>query len=205
MCIRDRIRSVQDYYVRYALQSAAGVSEVSSIGGFVKEYQIDINPDALRSYDISLAQVINAVRKSNVDVGARTIEVNSVEYVVRGLGFIKSLDDIENIAVALKGENTPITLKQLATVELGPALRRGALDKDGAEVVGGVAVVRYGENPLAAIKNVKQKIKELAPGMPSKTLSDGTLSTLTIVPFYDRTGLIYETCLLYTSPSPRDS
>ncbi len=189
----DEIRSVQDWYVRYALQSAEGVSEVSSIGGFVREYQIDINPDALRAYNVSLAQVINAVRKSNVDVGARTIEVNKVEYVVRGVGFIKSLKDIEEVAVAVREGNIPVQIKNIANVVLGPALRRGALDKDGAEVVGGVVVVRYGENPLKVIKDVKEKIKEITAGLPSKTLADGTISKLTIVPFYDRSGLIYET------------
>lgn len=189
----DEIRSAQDWYVRYALQAAEGVSEVASIGGFVKEYQIDIDPDALRAYDVSLAQIINAVRKSNIDVGARTIEVNRVEYVIRGLGFIRSLKDIEEVAIAVKQDNIPVRIKDVAKVGLGPALRRGALDKDGAEVVGGVVVVRYGDNPLATIKNVKKKIAEIAPGMPEKTLSDGKTSKLTIVPFYDRTGLIYET------------
>lgn len=189
----DEIRSTQDWYVRYALQSAEGVSEVASVGGFVREYQIDVNPDALRAYNVSLAEVINAVRRSNVDVGARTIEVNNVEYVVRGLGFIKDLSDVEEVAVTSRAGNVPVRIKDIAHVNLGPALRRGALDKNGAEAVGGVVVVRYGDNPLEAIKNVKAKIEEIQPGMPSKTLSDGTKSTLTIVPFYDRTGLIYET------------
>ncbi len=189
----DEIRSVQDWYVRYALQGAGGVSEVASIGGFVREYQIDINPDALRAYNVSLAQVINAIRKSNVDVGARTIEVNNVEYVIRGLGFIKSLKDIEEVAVSVNNGNIPVQIKNIANVVLGPALRRGALDKNGAEVVGGVVVVRHGENPLATIKNVKEKIIEITPGMPSKTLTNGIESKLTIVPFYDRTNLIYET------------
>lgn len=189
----DEIRSVQDWYVRYALQGADGVAEVASIGGFVKEYQIDINPDALRAYDVSLAQIINAVRSSNLDVGARTIEVNRVEYIVRGVGFIQTLQDIEDIAITVRGNNIPVQVKDVAQVRLGPALRRGALDKDGAEVVGGVVVVRYGENPLTTIKNVRAKIDEISPGMPEKTLADGTVSKLTIVPFYDRTGLILET------------
>ncbi len=189
----DEIRSVQDWYVRYALQGAEGVAEVASIGGFVKEYQIDINPDALRAYDVSLAQIINAVRSSNLDVGARTIEVNRVEYVVRGLGFIQTLQDVEDIAIAVRENNIPVQVKDVAQVRLGPALRRGALDKDGAEVVGGVVVVRYGENPLTTIQNVRAKIDEISPGMPEKTLADGTVSKLTIVPFYDRTGLILET------------
>ena len=189
----DEIRSVQDWYVRYALQGADGVAEVASIGGFVKEYQIDINPDALRAYDVSLAQIINAVRSSNLDVGARTIEVNRVEYIVRGVGFIQTLQDIEDIAITVRGNNIPVQVKDVAQVRLGPALRRGALDKDGAEVVGGVVVVRYGENPLTTIQNVRAKIDEISPGMPEKTLADGTVSKLTIVPFYDRTGLILET------------
>ena len=189
----DEIRSVQDWYIRYALQGAEGVAEVASIGGFVKEYQIDINPDALRAYDVSLAQIINAVRSSNLDVGARTIEVNRVEYIVRGVGFIQTLQDIEDIAVTVRENNIPVQVKEVAQVRLGPALRRGALDKDGAEAVGGVVVVRYGENPLTTIQNVRAKIDEISPGMPEKTLADGTVSKLTIVPFYDRTGLILET------------
>ena len=189
----DEIRSVQDWYVRYALQGAEGVAEVASIGGFVKEYQIDINPDALRAYDVSLARIIHAVRNSNLDVGARTIEVNRVEYVIRGVGFIQTLQDIEDIAIAVRENNIPVQVKDVAQVRLGPALRRGALDKDGAEVVGGVVVVRYGENPLATIQNVRAKIEEISPGLPEKTFTDGTLSKLTIVPFYDRTGLILET------------
>ena len=189
----DEIRSVQDWYVRYALQGADGVAEVASIGGFVKEYQIDINPDALRAYDVSLAQIINAVRNSNLDVGARTIEVNRVEYIVRSVGFIQTLQDIEDITITVRENNIPVQVKDVAQVRLGPALRRGALDKDGAEVVGGVVVVRYGENPLTTIQNVRAKIDEISPGMPEKTLADGTVSRLTIVPFYDRTGLILET------------
>ena len=189
----DEIRSVQDWYVRYALQGADGVAEVASIGGFVKEYQIDINPDALRAYDVSLAQIIAAVRHSNLDVGARTIEVNRVEYIVRGVGFIQTLQDIEDIAITVRENNIPVQVKDVAQVRLGPALRRGALDKDGAEVVGGVVVGRYGENPLTTIQNVRVKIDEISPGMPEKTLADGTVSKLTIVPFYDRTGLILET------------
>ncbi len=189
----DEIRSVQDWYVRYALQGADGVAEVASIGGFVKEYQIDINPDALRAYDVSLARIINAVRNSNLDVGARTIEVNRVEYIVRGVGFIQTLQDIEDIAITVRENNIPVQVKDVARVRLGPALRRGALDKDGAEVVGGVVVVRYGENPLTTIQSVQAKIDEISPGLPEKTLAGGTVSKLTIVPFYDRTRLILET------------
>ena len=188
----DELRSIQDYFVRYGLLSVDGVSEVASIGGYVKEYQIDIDPDAIRANGIPLPKIFSAVKMSNVDVGARTIEVNKVEYIIRGLGYIKSLEDIEKIVLKIK-DNVPIYLKDVAKVSLGPALRRGILDKEGAEVVGGVVVVRYGENPMAAIKRLKKKIKEISPGLPRKILKDGTVSKVTIVPFYDRTELIKET------------
>lgn len=188
----DELRSVQDWYVRYALLSAEGVSEVASAGGFIKEYQIDVNPDAMRAHGVTLEQVVNAVRMSNLDVGARTIEVNNVEYVIRGIGFIKTLGDIEK-AVVRVADNIPITVRDVASVNFGPATRRGLLDKDGTEVTGGVVVVRYGENPLAVIQKIKDKIAEINPGLPSKVLPDGTVSKLTIVPFYDRAGLIKET------------
>jgi Cu(I)/Ag(I) efflux system membrane protein CusA/SilA len=188
----DELRTVQDWYVRYGLLSAEGVSEVASVGGFVKEYQIDVDPDAMRAYKIGLGDIFKAVKASNLDVGARTIEINKVEYVIRGLGFIKTLSDIEMTVVKVN-ENVPIYVKDIAKVSFGPALRRGVLDKGGAEAVGGVVVVRYGYNPLDAIKNVKKKIEEISPGLPQKTLPDGTVSQVTIVPFYDRTGLIYET------------
>ena len=186
------IRTVQDFYVKYGLNSASGVSEVASIGGFVQEYQIDVNPDALNSYNIQLHRVMQAVRNSNRDVGAKTIEINQAEYLVRGLGYVKNIEDIEQAVVAVQ-QNVPIRIKDVGKVSLGPANRRGALDKDGAEVVGGVVVARYGANPLEVINNVKDKIAEIAPGLPSKILPDGTESQLTIVPFYDRSGLIYET------------
>jgi len=186
------LRSLQDWYVRYALLSAEGVSEVASVGGFVQEYQIDVDPDAMRAHNVKLGEVTAAVRSSNLDVGARTIEVNKVEYIIRGIGFIKTVEDIEN-AVVKVNNNVPLYVKDVAHVALGPALRRGALDKGGAEAVGGVVVVRYGENPLATIKRVKEKIDEISPGLPQKTLPDGTVSKVTIVPFYDRTGLINET------------
>ncbi len=232
------LRTVQDWQVRYALTSADGVSEVASVGGFVQEYQIDVDPDAMRAARVGLEDVFTAIRNSNIDVGAGTIEVNKVEYFIRGLGFVKSLADLENTVVAVN-DNVPIYVKDVAHVTLGPAMRRGALDKAGGEAVGGVVVVRYGFNPLEAIKNVKRKIAEIAPGMPTKAVVDfrhtnqreveafakahgfaafagaelnqkgwlswlrsnprgewpGWVSTshLTVVPFYDRTGLIHET------------
>ena len=188
----QELRSIQDWYVRYGLASAEGVSEVASIGGYVKEYQIDVDPNALRAHNVMLEQVYQAVRKSNKDVGARTVEVNRVEYMVRGLGFIKGIEDLEN-AVVRVNNTTPIRIKDVATVSLGPALRTGVLDKEGVEAVGGVVVARYGENPLEVIENVKKKIDALAPGLPGKILEDGTESNVAIVPFYDRTALIKET------------
>ncbi|MCB0734275.1 MAG: efflux RND transporter permease subunit [Flavobacteriales bacterium] len=186
------IRTVQDYYVKYGLTAVEGVSEVASIGGYVQEYQIDVDPDALRAYNIPLHAVMKAVRQSNRDVGAKTIEINQAEYLVRGLGYIKSIDDLERSVVSVNN-NVPIRIKDIGRVTLGPAIRRGVLDKDGAEVVGGVVVARYGANPLQVINGVKDKMLELAPGLPRKTLENGVETQLTIVPFYDRTELIYET------------
>ena len=186
------LRTIQDFYVRYSLTSAKGIAEVASIGGFVKEYQVDIDPSAMRAHGVTVAQIMAAVKKSNLDIGARTIEFNRVEYLVRALGYIKSLEDLEQSVVAVR-HNVPIRIKDVARVNFGPATRRGGLDKGGAEAVGGVVVARYGANPLEAINNIKDKIAEISPGLPSKTLDDGTISKVTIVPFYDRTGLIKET------------
>ena len=157
------IRTVQDFYVKYGLNAVDGVSEVASIGGFVQEYQIDVNPDALKAYNIPLHKVMQAVQKSNKDVGAKTIEINQAEYLVRGLGYVKKTEDIEKAVVAVQ-DNVPVRIK-----------------------------ARYGSNPLAVINNLKEKIKEIAPGLPKKTLANGIESQLTIVPFYDRTQLIHET------------
>lgn len=186
------LRSIQDFYVRYGLTSASGVAEVASIGGFVREYQIDLHPDKMRIYGITLNQVMKAVKESNLDIGAQTLELNLAEYFVRGLGYVKSLDHIGQSVVAV-ANNVPVRIKDIAVVSLGPATRRGVLDKSGAEAVGGVVVARYGSNPLEVINQVKQQIEDLGPGLPSKTLQDGTVSKVTIVPFYDRTNLIRET------------
>jgi Cu(I)/Ag(I) efflux system membrane protein CusA/SilA len=188
----QELRSIQDYYVKYGLASSTGVSEVASIGGYVKEYQVDVKPEILKQFNISLEQVVNAVRKTNKEIGAKTIEINQAEYLVRGLGYIKSIEDIENTVVVSK-EFKSILLKDVANISLGPAARRGILDKEGAEVVGGVVVARYGANPMEVITNVKKQIKEISAGLPSKELKDGRISQLTIVPFYDRTELIQET------------
>ena len=164
----QELRSIQDWQVRYALMAADGISEVASVGGFVKEYQVDVDPEAMRIYGVTLAEVFEAVKMSNLDVGARTMEINSVEYLIRGLGLIENLEDIENAMIKMT-DNVPIYVKNVAKVNLGPALRRGALDKGGAEAVGGVAVVRYGENPiLPPSRPSKKKLPRSAPGLPAQ-------------------------------------
>ncbi len=188
----QELRSIQDFYIGYALSGAQGVAEVSPIGGFVKEYQIDVNQNALLNYNISLTQVFDAVRKTNADVGAQTIEINNAEYLVRGLGYVENIEDIEETVVKVI-DNVPVRIKDIAFVTTGPAQRRGALDKAGADAVGAVVVARQGANPQQVIDNIKNKIVELSPGLPSKTLDDGTISKVTIVPFYDRSELIGET------------
>lgn len=188
----EELRTIQDFYVKYGLATAEGVSEVASVGGFVKEYQVDLDPDALKAYGVSVMDVMNAVRKSNLDIGAETIEMNNVEYIIRGLGYVKNLSDVENSVVAVRN-NVPVRVKDVSVVSFGPATRRGGLDKSGSEAVGAVVVARYGSNPLEVINNVKEKIKDIDAGLPQKTLPDGSISKVTIVPFYDRTGLIKET------------
>lgn len=188
------LRSIQDYYVKLGLMSSEGVSEVASIGGFVKEYQVDLDPVAMKAHNVSMMMVMEAIRNSNLDIGANTVEMNLVEYYVRGLGYVKNLQDIEQAVVKVT-DNIPLRIRDIAKVNIGPAPRghSGFLDKGGVEAVGGVVIARYGDNPLKTIQNVKDKIKEISPGLPSKTLEDGTVSKVTIVPFYDRTELIYET------------
>ncbi|MCX6320840.1 MAG: efflux RND transporter permease subunit [Bacteroidia bacterium] len=188
----QELRTIQDFYVKYGLSAAEGVSEVASVGGFIKEYQVDLNPNALKAFNVSVMDVMNAVKKSNLDIGAETIELNNVEYIIRGLGYVKSLDDLELSVVAVRN-NIPVRIKDVAHVSFGPATRRGGLDKAGSEAVGAVVVARYGSNPMEVINNVKDKIKEIEAGLPQKTLPDGTVSKVTVVPFYDRTGLIKET------------
>jgi Cu(I)/Ag(I) efflux system membrane protein CusA/SilA len=188
----QELKTIQDFYVKYSLSAAEGVAEVASVGGFTKEYQVDINPEALKAYNVSVMDVMNAVKKSNLDIGAETIELNNVEYIIRGLGYIKNLGDLELSVVAVRN-NIPVRIKDVAQVTFGPATRRGGLDKSGSEAVGAVVVARYGSNPMDVINNVRQKIKETEAGMPQKTLPDGSISKVTVVPFYDRTGLIKET------------
>jgi Cu(I)/Ag(I) efflux system membrane protein CusA/SilA len=188
------LRSIHDYYVRLALNSVQGVSEVASVGGHVREYQVDLDPDALKAFNISLMDVARALQQSNRETSANTIEFNMAEYLVRGLGYVESLEDIRQAVVGVRN-HVPVRIGDIARVNLGPAVRNmtGILDKGGQEVTGGVVVARYGENPLQVIERVKEKIGEISPGLPSRELADGTTSQVTIVPFYDRTQLIYET------------
>ena len=186
------LRSVQDWFVRYQLQAVEGVSEVASIGGFVKQYQIDLHPDRMRAHRVTLMDVYEAVRKSNIDVGAKVVENSGIEFFIRGVGFVKTVEDLEKVVIREEG-GTPVLLRSVATVQLGPDFRRGALDKAGVEAVGGVVLMRYGENPREVLARVKAKLEQLAPGLPAKKLADGRESKLSVVPFYDRTTIVDET------------
>lgn len=186
------LRSIQDWYIRYQLQSVDGVSEVASIGGFVKQYQIDLHPDKMRAHRVTLMDVYEAARKSNIDVGAKVIEKGGSEFFIRGVGFIKTAEDLEKIVIRQEG-GTPVFVRNVATVQMGPDFRRGALDKGGVEAVGGVVLMRYGENPREVVRRVKEKISQLELGLPAKTLASGRVSKVRIVPFYDRTTIVEET------------
>ncbi|MBA2662883.1 MAG: efflux RND transporter permease subunit [Bradymonadaceae bacterium] len=186
------LRTLQDFTVRFALASAEGVAEVASIGGFVKEYQVDLDPAALRAFDLTLEDVQMALMASNAEVGAQTTEINGVDYMIRGIGFIRSVEDIAQSVVSVV-DNVPVRIADVAKVSLGPALRTGALTKGGVEAVGGVVTARYGSNPRQVIDEVKRSIEEVGQALPSRVLADGTVSKVTIVPFYDRTELIERT------------
>ncbi len=178
----SQLRSIQDWYLRYPLQTVEGVSEVATIGGYVKQYQVEVKPEALLAYDITLDKVKKAIQRSNSDAGGRLIEMGETEYMVRALGYIKSLRDLEMIPVGVDAGGTPIYLKQLANIHLGPELRRGLTELDGeGEVVGGIVVMRYGENALATIERVRAKLDSLKQGLPEG---------VEIVPVYDRGNLI---------------
>lgn len=177
------LRSIQDFYVRYLLQGVEGVSEVASIGGFIKEYQIDVDPNKLFAFDIHFSKLIKSIQNSNIDVGAEVVEEGDREFIVRGKGFFKSIADIENVVVAVKN-NSPIRVKDLASVNIGAGFRRGALDKNGIESVGGVVTMRFGENPKDVIDKLKERLAIVDKGLP-----DG----VKLVPFYDRTEVIERT------------
>jgi Cu(I)/Ag(I) efflux system membrane protein CusA/SilA len=184
----DELRAVQDFTVRYALAGVAGVAEAASVGGFVREYQVDLDPDAMNAADVSLPRVYEAIRRANLDVSAGTIEDNGVEYMIRGLGFVETLEDIEAVVVAER-EGVPITVGQVAAVSLGPAPRRGVLDKDGAEAVGGVVTARYGVNPLEVILGIHEAVDELSPGLARKAVIDWTqVDRSTVVAFAEDNG-----------------
>lgn len=177
-----QLRSMQDWFLRYELTSVKGVSEVASIGGFVKQYQVEVDPNKLLAFNIPLSKVKQAIQRSNQDVGGRLIEMSETEYMVRGLGSIKSIKDLEDIPLRVDDTGTPILIRDIAYVHLGPELRRGVTELDGrGEVVGGVVIMRYGENALATINRIKEKLKSLEAGLP-----DG----VEIVTVYDRSGLI---------------
>ena len=186
------LRSLQDWFVRYQLTAVPGVSEVASIGGYVKQYQIDVDPDKLRAYDVMLPDLMMAVQRSNLDVGAKVVERNGLEYAVRGVGFIKTTADLENVVIKER-DGVPVLVRHVARVQLGPDFRRGALDRGGHEAVGGVVVMRFGENPLDVVGRVKAQLERIAPFLPSKTLADGRVSRVRVVPFYDRTDIVNQT------------
>src|SRR5690349_2992310 len=178
------LRSLQDWYLRYHLQAVAGVAEVAAVGGFVKQYQVNVDPDLLLAYKIPLPRVIDAIRKGNNEVGGRLLEFAGTEYMVRGRGYVKSVDDIEKVVVAAdQASGTPVLVKHVAKVTLGPDIRRGIADLDGVgDTVGGIVVMRHGENALAVIESVKAKLEELKPTLPQG---------VEIVTTYDRSGLIH--------------
>ena len=178
------LRAVQDWYIRYKLSSVDGVAEVASIGGFVKQYQVDVNPTDLRAYNLTVSDVVNAVQRSNNEVGGKILEVSDAEYFIRGQGYIQSKNDVENTVIKTASNGIPILIKNVATVSLGGDIRRGALEKNGeGEVAGGIIVMRTGENAQNVIKRVKEKIKEISPGLPPG---------VEIISSYDRSTLIAE-------------
>jgi len=163
----QQLRSLQDWYIRYELTAVPGVSEVAGIGGFVKQYQVEVDPNKLLAYNLSVRKIRRAIRRSNNDVGGKLIEMGETEFMVRGLGYIRSLQDLENIAVGVDQMGTPILLKSIANIQIGPELRRGILEWNGeGEAVGGIVIMRYGENALDVIGAVKARLKELEKGLP---------------------------------------
>ncbi len=178
----QQLRSLQDWYLRYELTAVPGVSEVASIGGFVKQYQVEVDPSRLNAYKLSIGQIRSAIERSNTDVGGRLVEMAETEFMVRGLGYLSSVEDIESVSLGVDDKGTPILLKHVASVKIGPDLRRGVLEWNGeGEVVGGIVMMRYGENALATIGRVKERLKELEKGLPEG---------VTIEMGYDRSDLI---------------
>ncbi|MGV3771935.1 MAG: efflux RND transporter permease subunit [Verrucomicrobiales bacterium] len=178
-----KLRSIQDWFIRYQLNSVQGVAEVASLGGFVQQYQIEISSSKMRAAQVSMTDVLEAVQQGNLNIGGKVIEENGMEFVVRGLGLVQSIADVENIAVKVV-DNTPVYIKDVATVEIGGDFRRGALDVDGNEVVGGIVVMRTGQNAKEVIRAVKEKIEQISPSLPPG---------ISIKSFYDRSRLIDRT------------
>ncbi|MGD9722629.1 MAG: efflux RND transporter permease subunit [Pirellulales bacterium] len=190
-----RLRAIQDWFVRYQLYSVPGVAEVASVGGFPIEYQIDVDPNKLRAYNVSLGELYMAVSKSNSTVGGRVIQKGNSEYLVRSAGWIESLSDIEQTVIK-SVEGTPVSVGDVAAVQFGSAQRRNVLEKNGNEAVGGVVLMRYGENPLTVTERIKHKIEQLQSGLPEG---------VRIVPFYDRTRLIHSAIDTVTSSLVEES
>ncbi|NIR61402.1 MAG: efflux RND transporter permease subunit, partial [Gammaproteobacteria bacterium] len=175
------LRTIQDWYLRYQLTAVPGVSEVASVGGFEKTYEVTVEPVKLRGYGISVARVMSAIKASNQDVGAMMMELTEREYMVRGLGYLESARDIEDVVVGATASGTPIRIADVATVQLSPDVRRGLADLDGrGDVVGGIVVMRFGENALATIDRVKAKLAEIEAGLPAGVV---------LRPVYDRSDL----------------
>ena len=178
----QELRSFQDWYLRYWLQGVPGVAEVATVGGYVKQYQITLDPDKLRAYNVPLRRVIDAVRRSNNDVGGKTLEIATTEYFVRGRGYVRSIHDLETVPVGTDGRGTPVYIRDLGQVTLGPDIRRGLAEWNGqGEVVGGIVVMRFGENALDVIEGLKTRLDEVQGSLPPG---------VKIVPAYDRTELI---------------
>src|SRR5271166_118272 len=177
-----QLRSLQDWNLRYALESVEGVAEVAPVGGFIKQYQIELDPNKLVAYNVPVSDVVDAVRKSNMDVGGKTVEIATTQFFVRGRGYIKSISDLEDVVLKVE-KGVPIYLKNVGTVHLGPDLREGVAELNGqGEAVGGIVVMRYGENALKVIDGVKKKIEQIKTSLPEG---------VRIVPTYDRSTLIY--------------
>ena len=189
----EELRHIQDWDAALRLQTVSGVAEVSSIGGFEREYQIEVDPQKMQAAQINILQIMEAVQASNRDVGARSVEQNGVEYVIRSRGLVKDLNDLQSIVLNVV-DNVPLTLGEIAEIQLGPALRRGALDKSGVEAVGGVVVVQQKADPFQVTREIKQRIEQInKTGLAQRTAADGRIATLQIIPFYDRSVLIEET------------
>ncbi|MEP6574125.1 MAG: efflux RND transporter permease subunit, partial [Gemmatimonadota bacterium] len=176
------LRGLQDWYLRYALTAVPGVAEVAAVGGFEKQYQVDLDPARLQAYNIPITRVMSAIQNANSDVGAMVLELSEREYMVRGLGYLKSIGDIENVVVEATANATPIRVAELGRVSIGPAVRRGIAELDGrGDAVGGIVVMRFGENALTTITNIRKKLEEIRSGLPAGVI---------ITPVYDRSDLI---------------